>query len=331
MAQRIFPIAGDNLGEADYESIAAQWQDIGVIGTPGGTTLRVTAPGGMAVEIAAGDATIAGRGYENTATVTLSSIPTEDTLERIDWIVMTLDRNEPDGVLERIAGTPGAGAPSLTSPPAGLTYLPLAKVTIRAGATSIATSDIVDARWYVGARCQPVASNYLPTAAAGRLLYQYDTGRVLLGTASGWVEIVGPGSRAALGNVSGGILKYSNGSVILNTAAVSPSWADVSNLGQIVVPGTTGRLYVIEGRAPVTQSIGELAIRDAANKVLGQGGLASDGQVATVTVDYIGEGTAKTVKLSGRKKTGEALNLHLQGVSSAQPVVFKVTDTGITT
>lgn len=331
MTQRMFPVADDPLPEADWEIIASQWQDIGVIGSPGDGTLEVSAAGGMSVEVAIGTATISGFGYETDAAVTVSAIPTEATDDRVDWIVVKLDRAGPTTVVARVAGTPGAGAPSLTSPPSGMTYLPLAKVTSRGGATSILASDVVDGRWYVGARIQAVRSGYLPAVTAGRMLYQTDTGRVLLGTASAWVEIVGPGSRAALGVVTDGLLKYTTGGEILNTAVVAPSWGDVGSLGQIVLPGTLGRLYKVVGDAPVSQGEGHLAIRDSAGVVLGQGGNASEGENAQVTAYYVGTGSAKTVKLSGRKKTGTVVNFRLQGVSTAQPVVLYAEDAGLST
>ncbi len=83
--------------------------------------------------------------YSNTSSVTVS-IPTPAASTRVDYIVLRVDYSAETVRITRIAGTEGAGAPSLTQN-AGTTWdIPLATVSINTGGVITVT----DAREWIG-------------------------------------------------------------------------------------------------------------------------------------------------------------------------------------
>ena len=111
-------------------------------------SLSVSANDNMTVSVATGTANINGYSYENTASLTLDVNDADNTLNRIDSVILRLnlsDRNITAMILEgQTATTPSQ--PTLTR--SGNIYdLRLANITVSAGITRITADKITDTRF----------------------------------------------------------------------------------------------------------------------------------------------------------------------------------------
>ena len=111
-------------------------------------SLSVSANDNMTVSVATGTANINGYSYENTASLTLDVNDSDNTLNRIDSVILRLnlsDRNITAMILEgQTATTPSQ--PTLTR--SGNIYdLRLANITVSAGITRITADKITDTRF----------------------------------------------------------------------------------------------------------------------------------------------------------------------------------------
>lgn len=171
---------GETLAEAEWELMLDRWID-GVIGTPGGTSLRATPSGSTArgVDFAAGSALVRGHWYKSTAVETLTSDANSSGSARIDRAVLRLDRSDNSVTLTKLTGTAGAGPPVLADS-ATVTDRPLWRWTISPGAT-VATA-LVDERLWAPRpirRCKDKANRPIDVQA-GDLVFEMDTDTLLL-------------------------------------------------------------------------------------------------------------------------------------------------------
>lgn len=193
MAQASWPSPAHNSHEVtdvEYEQLAARFSDDGTYGTPSDTAV-VSAGTGLSVDIRA-DVVASVRGHAWTSgttgdTLAIAANPTGAT--RIDWVVLRLDRSTWTVRAAIVAGTAGAGAPALTQDTGdtGLYEIPLAKVSVQAGAASVT---VTRAEQYVGLRTRPCTSTTRnPHPVPGETCYETDTGIMRLWSGSAWHSV----------------------------------------------------------------------------------------------------------------------------------------------
>ena len=189
MAQSSWPDPATDrvVTDVQHEQLAARFSDDGVYGTPADSAV-VTAGTGLSVDIRANvNASLRGHGWTSGAdgdSIPISANPGSST--RIDWVVLRLDRSTWTVRAVPVGGTPGAGAPALTQDTGdtGVYEIPLARVTVLAGASSVT---VTRAEQYVGARTRPCTSTTRnPNPMPGETCFETDTGIMRLWTGSAW-------------------------------------------------------------------------------------------------------------------------------------------------
>lgn len=177
MTQSSFPYynSGTETGLPVYES---EWGDLvgafvsgsGVNGNAGDTTLETFGDSsGRQVKVKAGSAIARGVYYKNTAEVTLAIAENTSGDPRIDYVVLEMDPDDDECLLAVVTGTPNPSPvpPSLTQGSTGIYQIPLAKVAVANGASTLAASDVDDARAFLQSRGVPTGTVVAwPTATA---------------------------------------------------------------------------------------------------------------------------------------------------------------------
>jgi hypothetical protein len=159
MTQSSYPYTNQATTDLEYSRLARELQDDGVIGSFGDTSLKVTGnSSGMSVSTALGSAILQGYIYRSSSAEPLT-IAAADTAGRIDRIILRLDitasPNAARCVLAVKKGTPSAStptAPLLSQIDGGIWEIGLATVAVPIGKVTIAATDVVDDRSYIGAR-----------------------------------------------------------------------------------------------------------------------------------------------------------------------------------
>lgn len=150
MAESYFPfnsVDGDRVYKAeDFRNYFAQFIGNGVF-YANANALKVTENGGMQVAVNAGAGWVAGAGYINDSTLTLTLANADGALNRIDRVVLRCSYTERSIYVAVLQGAYSAQpvAPDLTRS-ADKYELALADVYVAAGATSITQSNITDQR-----------------------------------------------------------------------------------------------------------------------------------------------------------------------------------------
>lgn len=153
MAQESGPFDEQNLAEDAYRDLASPWLGDGIIGDPGSSTLQLYADGsGMQVKLRTGRAQIQGFRYRNTAEIVITIPANSSGSVRIDRIVLRLDPTANSITPFRVAGTAGAGVPSITRTAGGSWDIYVAQVRVEVGAVNIAADKVTDERLYTGLR-----------------------------------------------------------------------------------------------------------------------------------------------------------------------------------
>ena len=140
-------INGDRLYNADdISNFFYKLISDGVLATPS-TNLQVQTSGGLKVNVQPGWGMINAKYINLTAVRQITLDAADIALDRIDRIVMRLDRENRRIVLAAKTGTPAASptAPALTRT-SSVWELSLAKIAVAAGATSITQAQITDER-----------------------------------------------------------------------------------------------------------------------------------------------------------------------------------------
>jgi hypothetical protein len=135
-------------GESDQAEVQSRFRPTGVL-YEAGSRLAVSAPGGMFVSVADGEAMVEGFHYKNTTAKPLAVASNTSGATRYDRIVLRLDRvaNSLSAVIKQ--GTPGSGAyAALTMIAGGVWELPLGGVAVTNGALSIVASNLIDHRTF---------------------------------------------------------------------------------------------------------------------------------------------------------------------------------------
>ncbi|MGW2932968.1 hypothetical protein ACWDA7_14120 [Streptomyces sp. NPDC001156] len=151
MAQSSFPFGSSQIATEDqWSSMFRMVQVDGVFATSEtGTDLKVTGSNASTVSVAAGEAWVQGTYYKNDATLNVS-VPTNSggASARKDLIVL---RRDPSGDSTTVQyKTGGTSFPSLTQTTNGTWEIPLAQVTVAAGASVVPPSNVTDTRYFLG-------------------------------------------------------------------------------------------------------------------------------------------------------------------------------------
>lgn len=189
MTQTSSPLVGINWTDEDFR---AHWSDLdAVLGPPGGSAYALTLPStGNDVTVAPGSARVAGFLHQVTASEPLT-VPAASSLSRTDTITVRYDPAWPvDGNarpcrLVRVAGTPGAGAPTLDLLPPGAEELPLWQIT-RAPSQTLNQATVQDVRSWFCRRTASVSTAPPPAPAAGDEWIRTDTGHIYGWSGSAW-------------------------------------------------------------------------------------------------------------------------------------------------
>ncbi|MFI5974812.1 hypothetical protein [Streptomyces sp. NPDC051452] len=186
MAQSSFPFGSSQITTEDqWSSYFRMFQVDGVFETSeSGSGLKVTASNASTVSVAAGEAVIQGTYYGNSAALNVN-VPTNSggTSTRNDLIVLRRDPSADSTTVQYKTG--GTSFPSLTQTLNGTWEIPLARITVAAGASVVPPSGVTDVRWFVGRPAVFGSSAYRRPPVRGQL--HIDNGTDLyLGDGTSW-------------------------------------------------------------------------------------------------------------------------------------------------
>ena len=179
----------------------AQWEAywVGGLGGAAGVIASVGAEltpsinsGARTVSVGTGAALVRGFYSGNTSATYTTDVPTQSTGDRVDRLVLRLDRTAvtaSDWVTPTIIqGTSGSSTPpALQTSSTGSWDLPLCRWTTKADGT---LTDLVDERVYLGGSFVTFTSGARPVASVPRLGLETDTGRLLYADGSTWKTLV---------------------------------------------------------------------------------------------------------------------------------------------
>jgi hypothetical protein len=186
MTQSSFPFGSSSISTEDqWSSYLRMAQVDGVFATSEtGTDLKVTASNASTVSVAAGEAWIQGTYYANSAALNVS-VPTNSGggSARNDLIVLRRDPSADATTVQYRTG--GTSFPTLTQTLNGTWEIPLARVTVAAGASVVPPSGVTDVRWFTGRPVVFGSATYPRPATRGQL--RVDNGTDLyLGDGTTW-------------------------------------------------------------------------------------------------------------------------------------------------
>jgi hypothetical protein len=156
MTKKSWPYVSQATTDLEYSKLFRNLQRSGVVGVPGDTTLKGTAPGStLTVQCAAGSAIVRGYYFESTAVEDLTHASGSSN-QRIDRGVLRLDFSQALSTrvaFAVLAGTPASSnptIPALTQVTDAIWEIPLYRVLVPASATSLLNSNVVDERQFIG-------------------------------------------------------------------------------------------------------------------------------------------------------------------------------------
>ncbi|WP_430376687.1 hypothetical protein [Streptomyces sp. B1-3] len=186
MTQSSFPFGSSPISTEDaWSSFMRMAQVDGVFATSElGTELKVTASNASTVSVAAGEAWVQGTYYSNSAALNLS-VPTNSGggSARNDLIVLRRDPSADSTTVQYKTG--GTSFPSLTQTLNGTWELPLAKVTVAAGASVVPPSGVMDVRDFVGRAPVLLGANSMRAPVRGQIGIRNGS-EVVLGDGTSW-------------------------------------------------------------------------------------------------------------------------------------------------
>lgn len=224
MAESSWPCPNHNsraVTDTEYEQLVAPSTANGIVGAPTDPAPVFGDLSGRQVKVRAGTYGLL-RGhawYSGSSDVVKTIAANTAGATRYDLIVLRLDRSTLDVSTAVVQGTAGSGPPSVTQQTGttGVYEIPLAKVTVVNGASTIAATDVTNLAWYVGQQEVVCTSTTRPPPLAGLRIYETDTGRQYTGTGTAYSNGVEDTGWSTIGDVAGwtssgaGILRRING------------------------------------------------------------------------------------------------------------------------
>lgn len=155
-----YPFDNQDTTEGQYSALAGEWQDSGVIGSYGDTTLQVTAnSSAMAVFLSPGSAIVRGFFVNNDASYRID-VNAAGAAIRYDAIILRLDPSQNSIVPVYV---PNAGlAPTLTRTATGIYEILLALITVQPGDVTVAAGRVTDLRHFAGRRLRVTPTSNRP-------------------------------------------------------------------------------------------------------------------------------------------------------------------------
>lgn len=156
MTQTSYPFdsgAGATVSETQFSQLFRRLQSTGVAGSSATTDLKPYGDSsGLNVKVAIGSALVRGHFYNSTAIETLTISAANATNPRNDLVVLRLDPTANSIVLAVVTGTAATTPtdPTLSQTDTGTYEMPLARVSVAAGATTIAAGNVTDLRPFMG-------------------------------------------------------------------------------------------------------------------------------------------------------------------------------------
>lgn len=199
MAEFSLPRAGHASGvvtDGEYELLARLYGGSGVHGTPADTPLVFGDSSGMQVKVRENRfGLVEGRLWGSGTTETTRAVGANSSGQtRVDRAVLRLTRSTPIVALVVKAGTPGAGPPALTQDATttgtnGTFEIPVAKITVVDGASTITAGNVVADTQFLGDDLYVVKTEAdRPAPAPGRKVWVTDSGKEYTGNGSAWVQ-----------------------------------------------------------------------------------------------------------------------------------------------
>ncbi|MFE4919018.1 hypothetical protein [Streptomyces sp. NPDC056661] len=186
MTQSSFPFGSSQIATEDqWSSMFRMAQVDGVFATSeNGTNLKVTASNASTVALAAGEAWVQGTYYSNSASLNVS-VPTNSGggSARNDLIVLRRDPSADTTTVQYKTG--GTSFPTLTQTLNGTWEIPLAKVTVAAGASVVPPAGVVDVRDFVGRPAVLLGPNSMRAPTRGQLAIR-NGANVVVGDGTAW-------------------------------------------------------------------------------------------------------------------------------------------------
>ncbi len=193
MAITAFPFETDDTTEEQFSRLMSEAVDSGIAAGQGSTFFNIS-PSGMGIVAATGAAVVRGVfGYTTGTEGPVSVSNGHATLTRIDMAVLRLDRANNVMTLAVVQGTASSTPtdPALTQTDTGLYELPLARLTIPAGAGTMLSGYITDLRPFIGTTTQVWSSASRPSAPRkGKLGYNVTTARWEWYDGSAWQAMI---------------------------------------------------------------------------------------------------------------------------------------------
>lgn len=319
VTERSFPFAsgqGENVTEDDWSAMASTWQDRGVAF---GLTVE-PGPTENTIQLNEGQAAIDGFVYRLTAPKVIPIGANGNTVNRIDLVVLRLDKTNEEIVVVVRTSTPLSALGPMEIPLSSWTQLPS---TV---ATSSNWGSATDVRWFQGARMRPALANAQPPATLGAFMYlpeEGGQGSVYIGADDGaggveWVEWA-PGTESVNAAIS---------------AAVSQR---VSTAGGSVIqiPNGDTTTKALQVRVPA----GDRTASNAVNTLELQYNTGSDASPTWTTTSYFNEfgefrvqsSAASRVAARIKANVGQTANLFEVADSSNTNVLMSVSANGTVT
>src|SRR5438105_4842343 len=151
MAETSYPFGSSSIATEDqWANMFRMAQVDGVYASSeAGTDLKVTGSNAANVTVAAGEAWVQGTYYSNSTNLTVS-VPTNSGGGSARKDLVVLRRAPASDQVSVVYRTGSTSFPTLTQTLNSTWEIPLAKVTVAAGASTVAPGDVVDVRWFNG-------------------------------------------------------------------------------------------------------------------------------------------------------------------------------------
>lgn len=191
MAEDSWPSPNHNaraVSDAEYDQLVPSYVTSGVIGVPTDPSVVFGDGSARVAQIRSGKfALVRGRLWSSggsTVSKTIAANASGST--RIDLVVLRYNKTTFDVRSFVIGGTPGAGPPLPVNDSSSYD-IPLAQVRVGNGVSVINGADVTAVAYFLGPQSIVCTSTTRPPHAAGRPIFETDTGKSYVSTGSKWL------------------------------------------------------------------------------------------------------------------------------------------------